>query len=200
MEVIKPGKYVELGYDLYSIDANGHETLMHQTDAEDPESFVFGVTRGLINPLEKDLDGKAQGDEFDVVAKPAEAFGEYDPEQVATLEKGIFMVDGKFDSEFIKPGAYVPMMTAEGFHITGLVKEVTGETVIMDFNHPLAGKGVRLKGKVLTVRDATPEELQPSHGCGCGCGHDHGDCDCNDDDCGCNEGHDHCGCGDGCCH
>ena len=91
-------------------------------------------------------------------------------------------------------------MTAEGFHITGLVKEVTGETVIMDFNHPLAGKGVRLKGKVLTVRDATPEELQPSHGCGCGCGHDHGDCDCNDDDCGCNEGHDHCGCGDGCCH
>ena len=187
MEVIKPGKYVELGYDLYCINSDGSEVLMHQTDAEDPECFVFGVTRGLINPLEKDLDGKKQGDEFDVVAKPEEAYGEYDPEQVATLEKDIFMVDGKFDSEFIKPGAFVPMMTAEGFHISGLVKEVTGETVIMDFDHPLAGKSVRLKGKVLLVRDATPEELQPQHGCGCGCGHDH----CDDE---------HCGCEDGCCH
>ena len=48
MEVIKPGKYVELGYDLYSIDADGHETLMHQTDAEDHESFVLDVTRGFL--------------------------------------------------------------------------------------------------------------------------------------------------------
>ena len=188
MEKIKPGKYVEVGYDLFCIEEDGKETLIHQTDAEDPECFIFGVTRGLIVPLEKDLDGKAVGDTFDVVAKPDEAYGEYDPEQVATLENDIFMVDGKFDSEMITIGAHVPMMTADGFHITGVVKDITGEQVIMDFNHPLAGKSVRLKGSIITVRDATPEELQPSCGCGCGCDHDHHDC---------NDG---CGCGDGCCH
>ena len=38
MERIEPGKYVELGYDLYAVEADGKETLVHQTDAEDPES------------------------------------------------------------------------------------------------------------------------------------------------------------------
>ncbi len=45
MERIEPGKYVELGYDLYAIEADGKETLVHQTDAEDPEKIVFGDTR-----------------------------------------------------------------------------------------------------------------------------------------------------------
>ena len=113
------------------------------------------------------------------------------------MEKDIFVVDGKFDKEMIKVGALVPMMTADGFRINGLVKEVTEENVVMDFNHPLAGKDVRFKGEVKTVRDATPEELQPAHGCGCGCGgYDHcgDDCGCGGDDCHCG---DECGCG---CH
>lgn len=110
------------------------------------------------------------------------------------------MVDGKFDAEMVKPGALVPMMTADGFRINGLVKEVTDKEVVMDFNHPLAGKDVRFKGEVKTVRDATTEELQPAHGCGCGC-HDHG---CGDEGCGCGDHDDCCGshghhCGDDAC-
>lgn len=189
MEKIIPGKYVELGYDLYQINPDGTETLVHQTDKDDPEKIVFGVTRGVIVPLEKALDGMEQGGDFDVVAKAEEAFGPYDPEQIAVLDKNIFVVDGKFDDEVIKVGAIVPMMTQDGYRINGVVKEVTDDKVKMDFNHPLAGKDIRFKGKVTLVRDATPEELKPT-GCGCGCDHDH----CGD------ESHDHCGCGDGCCH
>ena len=189
MEKIIPGKYVELGYDLYQINADGTETLVHQTDKDDPEKIVFGVTRGVIAPLEKALDGMEQGGTFDVIAKAAEAFGPYDPEQVAELEKEIFIVDGKFDDEVIKTGAIVPMMTQDGYRINGVVKEVTDTKVKMDFNHPLAGKDIRFKGSVTLVRDATPEELKPT-GCGCGCDHEN-----------CGDGHnDHCGCGDGCCH
>lgn len=186
-EKVVPGKYVELGYDLYQVNPDGTETLVHQTDKDDPEKIVFGVTRGVIAPLEKALDGLEAGGEFDVVAKAEEAFGPRDPEQVATLDKDIFVVDGKFDDEVIKPGAIVPMMTQDGYRINGIVEEVTDDKVKMDFNHPLAGKDVRFKGKVTLVRDATPEELQPVQGCGCGCDHDH--CDENDS----------CGCGDGCC-
>ncbi len=186
MEKIVPGKYVEMGYDLYRVDADGTETLVHQTDTEDPEKVVFGVTRGMIEPLEKAIEGLEKGGEFDVRVAAAEAFGPYDPEQVAELDREIFLVDGKFDEEVIKPGAVLPMMTADGFRISGLVKEVTPKHVKLDFNHPLAGKDVRFKGRILEVRDATAEELHPAGGCGCG-GH------CGDGDCG-----DSCGCGDTC--
>lgn len=190
MEKIQPGKFVAMGYDLYQLDADGKETLVHQSDPADPEKIVFGVTRGMIVPLEKAIDGLEKGGTFDVIAKAEEAFGPYDPEQVVTLEKDIFMVDGKFDADVIKPGALVPMMTADGFRINGKVLEVTDNNVKMDFNHPLAGKDVRFKGTILEVRDATPEELQPAHGgCGCGCDHDH----CGD------EGGE-CGCSGGCCN
>ena len=189
-ETIIPGKYVELGYDLYQVDAYGTETLVHQTNPEDPERIIYGVTEGVIRPLEQALEGKSVGDAFDVKATADEAFGQPDPEAIMSLDKEIFVVDGKFDAEHIRPGATVPMMTADGFRINGLVTEVSSDKVTMDFNHPLAGKAVRLVGKVVAVRDATPEELHPAQGCGCShCG----DGNCGDGECGDGE------CG-GCCH
>lgn len=74
MEKIKPGKYVEITYDLYQINPDGTEKLVHQVDPEDPEKFVFGVTRGMIEPLEKALDGMEPGATYDVTAKADEAF------------------------------------------------------------------------------------------------------------------------------
>lgn len=185
MEKIQPGKYVEMVYDLYVVNPDG-ETLVHQVDAEDPEKIVFGVTRGVIAPLEKAIDGLTTGDKFDVKVSAEESFGNYDPEQVAHLEKELFEIDGKFDAEHIKPGAIVPMLTHDGYRISGKVLEVTDKVVVMDFNHPLAGKDVRFVGSIGVVRDATPEELKPAQGCGgCGCDHD-----------GCGEEG---GCNDGCC-
>lgn len=190
MEKIVPGKYVELGYDLYEVTDKG-EVLVHQTDLEDPEKIVFGVTRGMIVPLEKAIDGLEKGGKFDVLVKADEAFGPHDPEQIVKLGRELFLVDGKFDEDYIKPGAYVPMMTAEGYRINGKVLSVTDKDVELDFNHPLAGKDVRFKGEILTVRDATEQELHPACGCGsCGGG------DCGDGGCNCGDG----GCGDGCCH
>lgn len=190
MEKIKPGKYVELGYDLYEVTPEG-DKLVHQTSADDPERFIFGVTQGVIQPLEQAIDGLAAGDEFDVKVESDKAFGAYDPEQIATLPRDIFEIDGKFDASVVKPGAVLPMMTADGYRINGVVKEVTDSDVKMDFNHPLAGKDVRFKGKITLVREATPEELQPAHGCGCGCSSCGDDCgcpsegDCGDSACGC---------------
>ena len=183
MEKIQTGKYVELGYDLYEVNADG-EVLVHQTDIDDPERIVYGVTQGMIVPLEKAIEGLEPGGEFDVKVSASEGFGDYDLEQIAELDKSLFMVDGEFDDEIVKTGNYVPMMTADGFRINGKVLEVTDKSVRMDFNHPLAGKDIRFKGKILTVRDATPEELNPSCGCGGNCGKD-----------GCGDGN---GCG-GCC-
>ncbi len=185
MEKVIPGKYVELVYDLYEVLPDGSEKLVHQTDPEDPERIVFGVTRGMIEPLEKAIEGLEQGGHFDVRVKAEQAFGPYDEDQIVELEKEVFEVDGKFDGEVIRKGAVVPMMTADGFKINGIVLDVTAGQVRMDFNHPLAGKDVRFDGSVQVVRDATAEEIQPAGGCGCGsCGG--GDCGSGDCCGGCN--------------
>ena len=45
MERIEPGKYVELGYDLYAVEADGKEQLVHQTDKSDPEDYLRSNAR-----------------------------------------------------------------------------------------------------------------------------------------------------------
>ena len=79
----------------------------------------------------------------------------------------------------------------EGDEVDFLVKEVRPNTVVVDFNHPLAGKTLHFDVTVREVRAATPEELEHGHVHG---GHEHGcgdDCDCEG---GCDEGGG-CGCG-----
>lgn len=187
MEKIEPGKYVEMVYDLSVVTPDGEE-LVHKVEPDSPERIVFGVTKGVIVPLEKAIEGLKKGDAFDIKVSAAEGFGPHDPEQVAHLDKSIFEVEGKFDDEYVTVGNYIPMMTAEGYRINGKVLEITDKEVVMDFNHPLAGKDVRFRGTIADVREATPEELHPAHG-GCGgcsgCGSDEdGECGCNDGSCG----------------
>jgi FKBP-type peptidyl-prolyl cis-trans isomerase SlyD len=180
METIQPGKFVAFAYDLYQVNPDGTETLVHQADPEDPETIVMGVSQGVVEPLEKELLGKAAGEKFDVVAKAEESFGERSDDYIIELEKSLFSVDGKFDAEMVKVGASLPMMTADGFQVYGTVIEVGANTVRMDFNHPLAGYSVRFKGSVIDVHTATEEEIaaQSNQGCGCGCGGNCGDGGC----------------------
>lgn len=189
MEKITPGKHVSLVYDLYAVNADGSETLMHQSDPQDPEQIIFGVTQGVIAPLEKAIEGLVKGDKFNVIAKADEAFGPHNPDMIVTLDKDMFVVDGKFDTDVVAVGKYVPMLTAEGYRVSGLVTEIGKDKVTLDFNHPLAGKDVRFDGSILEVRDATDEELHIASGAGCGC---QGGCGSNG--CGSNEGE-----GGGCC-
>lgn len=191
MEKIQQGKFVSITYDLYKLDDKG-ETLVHQIEAEHPEAILYGLTPGVLPALEKAIFSLSAGDRFGFEADPDDAFGDYDPEQVLHLERSVFEIDGKFDSEMVRRGNAIPMMTPNGYRVMGTVIDVTDEAVVMDFNHPLAGKRVRFSGRIVEVRDATPDEINAvsgRHHCGCGCEHD--DCDCGHDHC-----HDnHCDCG-----
>ncbi|MEF9923377.1 MAG: peptidylprolyl isomerase [Muribaculaceae bacterium] len=188
MEIIKPGKFVELTYDLYEV-AEPQEVLMYRYTVETPDAFVYGMESGMLESFAKAINGLKVGEKFDLLFGADQAFGNYLDEYVMEFDREMFMVDGEFDAERIKVGNAIEMMTAEGHRVPGDVLEVTENKVKIDFNHPLAGQSIHFVGEVKTVRDATPEELEPKH-CGCGCGdNEHGDCDCGD------------GCGEGCnCH
>jgi len=171
-ETVGPGKFVAYSYKLYN-DADN--SLLFETPASAPDEMVYGVSHEIVPGLAAAMKGLAKDDKFGVTLPPEAAFGERNDEYLLTLDRDIFMRDGELAEE-VKKGAVLPMMTAEGYRVQGVVTEV-GDKIKMDFNHPFAGLTVRYEGKVEEVRDATPEELQPSKGCGgCGgCGSE-GDC------------------------
>ena len=204
MEPITTGKFIEIAYQIFLVGTDG-DTLIYEFTTAKPDRFVFGHEPGMLESFTSHLEGLNSGDEFDFILSPIEAFGERNPELVQKLDKSLFVIDGVFDAERVYEGAFVPMMTAEGMRIEGIVKDITDDTVTIDFNHQLAGETVRYKGKVVSVRDATEEEKNPpKHHCGggcddChGCGEGEGNCDHHDDGECCHKGEGH---GDGnCCH
>jgi len=186
-EEVESGKFVAYSYKLYN-ETDG--SLLFEAAEKAPDVMVYGVSQEIVPGLAAALKGLAKGDKFSVTLPPEAAFGHRSPEYEISLEPEIFMRDGEMAEE-VKVGALLPMMTAEGFRIEGKVIEIE-DKIKMDFNHPFAGMTVRYEGKVEEVRNATPDELKPTHGCGgCGgCGSE-GSCEsgCGGGSCG-----DSCGC------
>ncbi len=182
---ISPNKFVSLSYDL-NVGEEGERELMERATPEQPLEFIYG-TNSMLEAFENNLDGLSESDTFEFVLTPDQAYGEYDDEHVVDLPRNIFEVDGKFDERVVFEGNTIPMMDTNGNRLNGSVISVGDAVVKMDFNHPLAGETLHFNGKVLTVRDASAEEIAAlfaPQGCGCGCdGHDSESCNCSD--CGC---------------
>jgi FKBP-type peptidyl-prolyl cis-trans isomerase SlyD len=75
----------------------------------------------------------------------------------------IFKVDGVVDMAMLKTGNIIPMSDRDGNRLDGKVIAITGESVKMDFNHPLAGHQLHFSGEVIDVRDASEEEIAHGH-------------------------------------
>lgn len=188
---ISPNKFVSLSYDL-NVGEDGEKELMERATPEHPLEFIYG-TNSMLEAFENNLDGLSEGDSFEFVLTPDQAYGEYDDEHVVDLPRNIFEVDGKLDEKVIFEGNTIPMMDANGNRLNGSVISVGDDVVKMDFNHPLAGETLNFSGKVLNVREASAEEIAAlfaPQGCGCGCGdHESESCGCGDEGaaggCGC---------------
>ena len=165
---------VEYSYKLYN-DADGN--LLFETPADAPDQLVYGVTPGIVPGLLTVMEGLGKGDRFEVTLPPVAAFGDKSDDLVMTLDKEIFMRDGKMAEE-VKVGAVLPMMTADNLRVDGTVTEI-GDKIKMDFNHPFAGLTVRYDGEIVEVRDASPEDLAQGGCCG-GCG---GSGNCSEGNC-----------------
>jgi len=185
-----PNKYITVAYELYVME-DGEKELVEKAPAEHPFQFISGLGTTLER-FETELKDLNKGDKFEFTIPVNEAYGEFDKENVLDLPKNIFEIDGKFDSDRIVEGNVVPLMNADGNRFNGTVVEVKEEVVVMDFNHPLAGKDLTFVGEVTESRPATNKEIQDAlnmmSGEG-GCGGCSGGC-CDGGDC--DEGH---GCG-----
>ncbi len=168
----------------YTLTVNGE--VADKAEATSPLGFIFGV--GMLLPkFEENLIGKVVGDKVSFTLSPEEGYGESRPEAIVELPKDIFMVEGKLDTEIIKPGAILPMMDNQGNQMPGTVVELKDEVIVMDFNSPMAGKTLNFDVEVVEVREANEEDMAKfmpaSGGCGCGCGEGDDQNDCGEGGC-----------------
>jgi len=159
---IEVNKVVAVSYRLEA-NENGKEKVHVETaGADKPLIFLFG-TGGLIPAFEENLIGKTKGDKFSFSIEAAQAYGEIEAEALVDLPLDIFKVDGVVDVSVLKTGNIVPMSDRDGNRLDGRVVGLNGDTVKMDFNHPLAGQNLHFSGEVLEVREASEEELAHGH-------------------------------------
>jgi FKBP-type peptidyl-prolyl cis-trans isomerase SlyD len=132
---------------------------------DQPLVYLHGASN-IIPGLENALVGKVVGDKLTVTVQPADGYGEYQPEMVQDVPRNLFQgVDN------IEIGMQFQAQADDGMQVV-TVKDVTDEAVIVDGNHPLAGKTLNFDVEIVEIRDASAEELQHGHAHGAG-GHHH---------------------------
>jgi len=121
----------------------------------------------IIPGLEKALEGKAVGDELKVTVEPQDAYGEYSAELVSTLSSKMF--EGV---DTLEVGMQFHASAPDGQMQIVTIRDLDGDDVTVDGNHPLAGQRLTFEVKVVDVRDASEEEVAHGHVHGEG-GHQH---------------------------
>lgn len=146
MTTIQPGSFLTLHYRLAGPD--GADVI--NTFADKPATLSLG-TGQLAPAMEARLLGLHEGvrQSFDLAA--GEAFGERNPEMLQRVKLSLLRELGDPDASYAL-GDVVQFPTPDGQgSYAGVVREVGGEWLLFDFNHPLAGQPVRFEVQVLGV-------------------------------------------------
>jgi FKBP-type peptidyl-prolyl cis-trans isomerase SlyD len=125
-----------------------HDAQGAQLSAPAELSYLHGGYGQLFDALEKALEGRGPGEALRVQLEPEQAFGEYDAEllRVEPLER-------------YGEGVAVGMEIEEDARLY-TVTDVADGKVVLDANHPLAGMALRFSCVILSIRQATEEELK----------------------------------------
>jgi FKBP-type peptidyl-prolyl cis-trans isomerase SlyD len=159
---IAKNNVVFISYQLAFPDEDGQPDVVEIVDEKEPMVFIHGLS-GLPEAFEKNLLGLNEGDTFDFSISAEDAYGNVDPNAIIQLPKSIFQAEGQSVDDILQIGNFIPMTDDQGNRMQGLVVSIEGETVTMDFNHPLAEKTLMFQGKILKIREATPEEIAHGH-------------------------------------
>jgi FKBP-type peptidyl-prolyl cis-trans isomerase SlyD len=144
-------------------DDNG--AVIDSSAGGEPLAYIQGHGN-LVAGLEKALEGKQGGNTLAVSVPPADGYGKHDAALIQRVPKRSMQGSGE-----IKKGMQFQARTDDGMRLF-TVTAVVGDMVTLDGNHPLADKTLHFDVEVVSVRDATSEELEHGHVHGVG-GHHH---------------------------
>lgn len=131
--------------------------VLDSSDGTKPMVYLHG-SGDIVPGLEKALTGKGAGESLKVRVAPAEAYGELIPDGIKTIERSAF--EGV---DVVEVGMAFDAEAPDGTEQHIVVTKVEGDTVTIDINHPLAGVALNFDIKILSVREATEEELDHGH-------------------------------------
>jgi FKBP-type peptidyl-prolyl cis-trans isomerase SlyD len=148
-ETIQGGKFVELTYKVTD-KKSGHVLTM----VEFPLGYVHGHNEILAPSVHKELEGKSAGDVIEVPIDGNQIFGPRDESLVFTdhIEN--------VPEEYRQVGTSILMENDKGQTRSFLVTRVDEKTLTVDGNNPLCGREVVFTLEILTVREATDDEIK----------------------------------------
>jgi FKBP-type peptidyl-prolyl cis-trans isomerase SlyD len=148
-ETIQDGKFVELTYQV--IDRKSGHVL---TCVEFPLGYVHGHNEILAPSVHKELERKSAGDTIEVPIDGNRVFGPRD--------ESLVVVDRieNVPEEYRSIGTSILMENDKGQTRSFIVTRIDDTTLTVDGNNPLCGREVVFRLEILTVRDATGEEMQ----------------------------------------
>lgn len=127
-------------------------TVMDSTRERKPATFVWG-DGSLLPGFEKAILGLKPGDQRSVYLSPEQGFGERNPDNVQHFR------DNTFDPSLeLQPGTVVNFADASGAELPGVIMQVEGDWVSVDFNHPLAGRELTFSVEIIDVRPHEPAQ------------------------------------------
>ena len=139
--VVKDGMLVSLDYTLKTPDGE----LIETSKGREPLKYIHGQ-KMMIPGLEKELTGMKIGAEKHVTVKPEDGYGKLNPNAVQEVPKE------KIPPNALKLGAVLVGTDKNGSPIPMTVREIKEKTVVMDLNHPLAGKTLVFDVKVVDIQ------------------------------------------------
>lgn len=141
--VVGPGKQVTLDYTL-TVDNKQVESSIGKT----PLSYIVGA-RNIIPGLEAQLNGMHMNEEKVINVAAKDAYGEVDPKAfkefpLTSLPKGMTPL----------VGMVLQATAPDGTKFPAVISEIKTDKVVLNFNHPLAGKDLTFKVKILKIENA----------------------------------------------
>jgi FKBP-type peptidyl-prolyl cis-trans isomerase SlyD len=159
---VQVGKNTVVGLTYELTDADGK--VIEKTDG--PIEYLHGGYDGIFPLVEQALVGRTVGDSCRVRLEPDDAFGEYDAELMHLEPRSKFPANIAVGMRFEGRGV------ESGTTLVYTVTDVAEDKVVVDGNHPLAGRTLQFACAVTAVRAATAEELEHGHVHGAH-GHEH---------------------------
>lgn len=151
-ESVQDGVVVSMEYTLH-VD----EELLDSSEGQGPLHFLAGYGN-IISGLENEMMGMKIGDSKDVVVQPADGYGEFDENAFMNVPRNQFPKDMN-----LEVGAELSVRDNQDHARMAYVDSIEGDTVTLNFNHPLAGDELHFHVKVVGLREPNDEELEHGH-------------------------------------
>ena len=145
-DVVSAGSHLTLHYRLSLADSDAD---VINTFGERPATLQLGIGQ-MAEPLERCLIGLADGTHRVFELEAADAFGPRNPDLVQKLSRASFDANTDPGTRY-DPGDVVDFPAPDGGRYAGVLKALTDQYALFDFNHPLAGQRIRFEVRILGV-------------------------------------------------